>query len=508
MADAKVTAASKGLGVDAIIAQSTANISETKKSFGVSEQFKKYMHQSFSSKKKDVANDVLSIKSEKNLGINNKRVPTIKEGKINSLEDKMKLNSTKDILNNIEGIIKDIVKEQFDVSDEEIDEALSNLGFNVLNLLDPKNLADFVANISNEADVTNLLLGQDFRDILGVIKDISKQMQDIIGITSDEVNQIASEVLSDESAKEVEIIPKEFTQENLEDSQEILKQSENVMGKAVSTLSSEGTKITDEKGNNKESVVNDNGLNNSIDENGLNIEVIKEDDNYKDSDLDKNLNKNQVIEPEDEKADKEKDNTFEKTKNNILNRPHENVGVNANFNPNKVEASNSPQMNVVSYMQGDKTLVLIEKITNNIKVVIQEHATTMEMQLEPENLGKLYLQVTAKDGAVHAQISAQNEAIKNILANQIVALEENLKSSGVKVEAIDVTVASHNFEQNLEQNNKRDEENANILQGNLKVLRRNIKLDSLDSLAGIMTEEEQLVAQIMKDNGNSVDLTA
>ena len=42
-----------------------------------------------------------------------------------------------------------------------------------------------------------------------------------------------------------------------------------------------------------------------------------------------------------------------------------------------------------------------------------------------------------------------------------------------KVEAIDVTVASHNFEQNLEQNNKRDEENANILQGNLKTIRRN-----------------------------------
>ena len=78
----------------------------------------------------------------------------------------------------------------------------------------------------------------------------------------------------------------------------------------------------------------------------------------------------------------------------------------------------------------------------------------------------------------------------------------------MKVEAIDVTVASHNFEQNLEQNSKRDEENANILQGNLKTIRRNINLDSLEDLTGLMSEEEMLVAQIMKDNGNSVDMTA
>jgi flagellar hook-length control protein FliK len=30
----------------------------------------------------------------------------------------------------------------------------------------------------------------------------------------------------------------------------------------------------------------------------------------------------------------------------------------------------------------------------------------------------------------------------------------------------------------------------------------------MDELAGVMTEEEALVAQIMRDNGNSVDLTA
>jgi flagellar hook-length control protein FliK len=33
-------------------------------------------------------------------------------------------------------------------------------------------------------------------------------------------------------------------------------------------------------------------------------------------------------------------------------------------------------------------------------------------------------------------------------------------------------------------------------------------VDSLDEISGLMTEEEALVAQIMKDNGNSIDFTA
>ena len=41
-----------------------------------------------------------------------------------------------------------------------------------------------------------------------------------------------------------------------------------------------------------------------------------------------------------------------------------------------------------------------------------------------------------------------------------------------------------------------------------KNTRRSLNLNDLDELAGLMTEEEQLAAQIMRDNGNQVDLTA
>ena len=38
--------------------------------------------------------------------------------------------------------------------------------------------------------------------------------------------------------------------------------------------------------------------------------------------------------------------------------------------------------------------------------------------------------------------------------------------------------------------------------------RRNLNLSSLDGLSGLMTEEETLAAQMMRENGNSMDVTA
>jgi flagellar hook-length control protein FliK len=68
-------------------------------------------------------------------------------------------------------------------------------------------------------------------------------------------------------------------------------------------------------------------------------------------------------------------------------------------------------------------------------------------------------------------------------------------------------VASHEFERNLEQNAKGEEQQGERNQEQ-NSRRRSISLSSLDELSGVMSEEEALVAQIMRDNGNTVDLTA
>jgi flagellar hook-length control protein FliK len=178
------------------------------------------------------------------------------------------------------------------------------------------------------------------------------------------------------------------------------------------------------------------------------------------------------------------------------------------FNPAEVTVEDIPvpEAENSSYLSVD-AMDLIEQIAENVRVSVSEGTTSMEMQLNPENLGKIYLQISAKEGVVNASITASNEAVRAALEAQVADLRQSLDQAGVKVDAIEVTVASHEFEQNLDQNFGREEQEGERQQAQASQ-RRNINLSSLDELSGMMTEEEALVAQIMRDNGNSVDLTA
>ena len=151
---------------------------------------------------------------------------------------------------------------------------------------------------------------------------------------------------------------------------------------------------------------------------------------------------------------------------------------------------------------------VINQIARNVRVTISEAATSMEMQLNPEHLGKIYLNISEREGVIRAQITAQNETVKEALETQLVELRANLSQQGVKVDAVEVTVGTHEFEQNLEGNAKQEEQQGQQMEESQKQTRRNLNLDDLDGLSGLMTEEEQLAAQIMRDNGNQVDYTA
>ena len=150
---------------------------------------------------------------------------------------------------------------------------------------------------------------------------------------------------------------------------------------------------------------------------------------------------------------------------------------------------------------------LFRQVSQMTRVLVGQAESSIEMQLNPANLGKVYLQVVSREGVITAQLAAQNEAVKEALESQLVVLKENMNQQGLKVEAIEVTIASHEFERNLEENQhnaaKEQQEAETRQQG-----RRNLNLGSLDELEGLMTEEENLAAKMMSEQGNSMDVTA
>ncbi len=147
---------------------------------------------------------------------------------------------------------------------------------------------------------------------------------------------------------------------------------------------------------------------------------------------------------------------------------------------------------------------IMKQLVDYIKVNANPTVTEMELQLQPANLGSVQVQVALKDGQLTAQFRAQNEVTREAIENQMVQLKQTLQEQGIKVEAIEVTIASHEFERNLEQNQPGHQEQQS--EGNSK---RKVSLDMMNELdEDLLTEEEQILVDMMKENGNTVDYIA
>ena len=97
---------------------------------------------------------------------------------------------------------------------------------------------------------------------------------------------------------------------------------------------------------------------------------------------------------------------------------------------------------------------IVNQVIDQIKLSSGRELTSIEVMLNPERLGSVHVMVTAKNGILSAQIAAQNEQVKTALENQVTALKENFQNQGIKVDAVEITVMTHQFEagQNFGQN--------------------------------------------------------
>lgn len=97
---------------------------------------------------------------------------------------------------------------------------------------------------------------------------------------------------------------------------------------------------------------------------------------------------------------------------------------------------------------------IVNQVIDQIKLTSGKELTSIEVMLNPERLGSVHVTVSAKNGILTAQIAAQNEQVKTALENQMTTLRENFENQGIKVDAVEITVMTHQFEagQNFGQN--------------------------------------------------------
>lgn len=150
---------------------------------------------------------------------------------------------------------------------------------------------------------------------------------------------------------------------------------------------------------------------------------------------------------------------------------------------------------------------IMNQIEDVIKVIQKENLTEMELQLHPASLGTVKVALAAKEGVITATFTAENEAVRAALESQMITLKQSFEDQGIKVEAVEVTVASHAFEHNLNgdgNGNTNDEAAPEKKKG-----ARRITLSDLtdDVTEEELSDEDRIVAEMMKQNGNTVDYT-
>lgn len=149
---------------------------------------------------------------------------------------------------------------------------------------------------------------------------------------------------------------------------------------------------------------------------------------------------------------------------------------------------------------------ILKQLVEYIKVNVDSTVTEMEIQLQPASLGTVNVQVVLQDGQLTAQFKAETEMAKTAIESQMVQLRDTLQEQGLKIQAIEVTVATHEFERELDQREPNQEQDGRENSGKRRV---NLNLGELDELGeDVLSEEEQIAVEMMIENGNTVDYTA
>ncbi len=396
-------------------------------------------------------------------------------------------------LESFENEVKEVIAEKLGVSQEELTRQMEILGLSVLDLMNPSKLAGLVMELTGGEDIACLLLNEDFQQLIGEISELSQDLAVQLNLTPEEMSQWKEQLES--------LISEETPESTNQD-----------LGEEI--WAEHGAAKTEESAFNvtKEAGTLQGALQTAAGEEGIQGEAISQ---TADADPKQQAVELQVQNSEGQQEAKESDGESsqgeesyaELTQDAKGNEKTENRQTHVTYQTTTQTMNQGQAVEVTQTVVQTRVNVedIIRQVSQMTRVIVGQAESSIEMQLNPANLGKVYLQVISREGVITAQLAAQNEAVKEALESQLVVLKENMNQQGMKVEAIEVTIASHEFERNLEQNQnsasrERQEEQAQ------RTGRRNINLSTLDELEGLMSEEETLVAKMMAEQGNSMNV--
>lgn len=394
-------------------------------------------------------------------------------------------NQLEDTKDAFETGVKEILKDELGVSDEQVEDAMSILGLQWMDLLNPASLSQLVTQLTGTEDACSLLMSEEFTNIMQNTDELVQSLSETLGISKDEwvalQNQLAE--LTADFNETVDMADGGVQEIAPQTDATITSQDTTVMAATVQmTHTTEETQNVqpEEETEDAAPVIQVNAS--------------------EDAQTENNVSENASGEMGEPAAQSQK------TKESSVNEHAQNM----EFQVRAEQQTVAPEeVNKVASRTTIDVQDIMNQITEFAKVNLSPENSSIEMQLNPENLGKVYLHIAAtKEGNITAELAVSSETVKTTLEAQIADLRTSLNQQGIKVDAVEVTIASHEFERNLEQNASGEEQQGSQREESGRTAGRRLFRGELDELSGLMNEEEALAAQIMKDHGNTMDVTA
>ena len=352
-----------------------------------------------------------------------------------------------------------------DIPLEKVEEAMENLGLTAVDLFDPENLKQLLLYLTDSTDelslVTDETLYGNLQELFTVVEDTLGSLQEELGLSEEELDALMEQM---SAAKQETVEEKPLTQ-----TPEV--SVEGMKDYAVSVQKDGGTvqvKVTVDDASGEKHV----------------SEQITE-----------------AAKPETEPVSKKAD-TGHQGEGSMAGEQNTQHTFLQNLTGQTEEVEAPAEQPV--YTQPE-TNQIMDQIVEYMKSNIESETQELEMQLHPASLGTVHVQLAAKDGVITAQFAAQNETVKAVLETQMIQLKQQFEEQGIKVEAVEVTVANHAYGEQFSQ----EQDTAEQQREATKKSTRRINLDDLEEDAlEEMEDSERIAVEMMQANGSTVDYTA
>lgn len=344
--------------------------------------------------------------------------------------------------------VKSLLKDKFGLTDEELEQIMSDMGLGMLDLLESSNITDLVVNIAGVDSAVSIITDSE----------LSESFKDIVEYLDKLLTNLDKNVELPDDMESFEVIggQKEF----------IAEENTNTVGQLA-----QDTQAVKESGADSDNLSS--------------IEQVIE------SKLIVNNESNGA-------ANTEKRHDFAGNRNTEHNNIYDTaVG---NLSQSIQDAFDMSMMSEVTQINPSD---VVRQIVDAVRLTNTQSMQSIEIQLNPESLGKINLTVSAKNGVITAEIATQNEQVKRAIESQMTTLKENLESQGIKVDAVEVTVQSHAFEsgQNLQGNNSQQEQAA-------KEAKKALRLDGFSDFSEDESAEADSSEKVIMNENSSVEYTA